>query len=236
MNLGAHVVVAAALSDRPLVRLGAALPDVATIGGFRMVPAASPGPVADGIALHHRTDAVFHSHRWFIERQQAVGSALRAAGVRRGAARASAHVGVELLLDGELFKSGTGNDRVDAVGEALAHARPPEPLAPLVADPDRPAWLAHLAGLPRWRPPHHFADPAAVARRLHGILSSRPRLAMRADEIPAVEAALTEIQPSIAGTAERFLVDLIEQVAHRAGDRPENGAARTAGGPPFSIQ
>lgn len=236
MNLGAHVVVAASLSDLPLVRLGAALPDIATIGGFRMVPATSPGPVADGIALHHRTDAAFHSHRWFIERQRAVGAALRAAGVTRGAARASAHVGIELLLDGALFKSGTGSDRVDAVGEALAHAHPPEPLAPLVADADRPAWLAHLAGLPHWRPPHHFADPAAVARRLHAILSTRPRLAMRADEIPAVEAALTEIQPSIAGTAERFLVDLIEQVAHGAGDGPATGAAHAAGGPPLSTQ
>lgn len=215
MNLGAHVVVAAAIHDQTPVRLGAALPDIATIGGFRLVPGAGPGPVAKGIEVHHRTDALFHAHRWFTSRQREIVDRLEAAGVGRGAARASAHVGVELLLDGQLFSGEAGPSREATVGAAFEHARRPASLAPLVRRQDRAAWLDHLARLHRWRHPTEFTDPGAVARRLHTILAARPRLALRPEDVPAVAVALSEVRPSIVETAEDFLDDLIGQVARR---------------------
>lgn len=203
------MVVAAAIRDQPPVRLGAALPDVATMGGFRLVPRAGSGPVAEGIELHHRTDALFHSHRWFLSRQREIVDMLLAAGVARGAARASAHVGVELLLDGELFGGEAGPTRHAVVNDAFQHARQPEAMAPLVRQQDRGAWLDHLARFHRWRPPTDFADPAAVARRLVTVLSGRPRLALHRWDVPAVEAALSHAQPAIVATAEEFLQELI---------------------------
>ncbi|NNF55696.1 MAG: hypothetical protein HKN03_14775 [Acidimicrobiales bacterium] len=210
MNLGAHVTVAAALGADPWVHLGSALPDIATIGGFRMLPGSGSGKVGDGIALHHATDEAFHSHAWFLERQKNVFDHLTDQGVRRGAARASAHVGVELLLDGELFGGNRSEARAGAVNAALLLAGTDPGLGQLVPTEMRPDWLLHLGQLHRWRPPTYFADPAAVAVQMKRILERRPRLAMTQDEVPKVEKALAAVQPSIVETAEAFLGELTE--------------------------
>ncbi len=216
MNLGAHVTVAAALGADPWVHLGSALPDIATIGGFRMLPGSGYGKVGDGIALHHATDEAFHSHAWFLMHQKQVFDQLTASGVRRGAARASAHVGVELLLDGELFEGDHSEARAKVVNAAFVLARTDPGLGGLVPAEMRPDWLVHLGRLHRWRPPTYFADPAAVAVQMKQILESRPRLAMTHDEVPKVEEALAAVQPSIVETAEAFLAELTDSLQHLA--------------------
>ncbi len=216
MNLGAHVTVAAALGGDPWVHLGSALPDIATIGGFRMLPGSGSGKVGDGIALHHATDEAFHSHAWFLSRQKQVFDQLTASGVRRGAARASAHVGVELLLDGELFGGHHSAVRAEAVNAAFVLAGTDSGLGDLVPEQMRSDWLVHLGLLHRWRPPTYFADPAAVAVQMKQILESRPRLAMTHEEVPKVEEALRAVQPSIIASAETFLGELTDSLQRSA--------------------
>ena len=210
MNLGAHITIAAALFDDPAVHLGSALPDVATIGGFRIVAGSGTGSVGTGIAFHHATDSVFHSHPWFTSRQKQVFDALTAAGVSRGAARASAHVGVELLLDGELFGGEEGERRDASVGAAFAQATTVDGLESLVAYDARQQWKRHLDQLHRWSSPTYFRQPMGVARRMETILLARPRLAMGSDDVATVAAALEDVQPSIVDSAEAFCDEMID--------------------------
>ncbi len=212
MNLGGHVVVAAALSDDPAVHLGAALPDVATIGGFRMVGGAGRGAVGRGIVFHHATDAVFHGHAWFTSLMRLVIDSSTAAGVGRGAARASAHVGVELLLDGMLFAGAAGEGRAEIVSTAFGHATHAEGMSDLVAGDARHDWMAHVAGLSLWRTPSYFNDPYQVAHRLQALLDRRPRLAMTAHDVAKVGSALAEVHPTITETADDFVADLIQRL------------------------
>jgi hypothetical protein len=208
VNLGAHVTIAAEHFGDRLVHLGSALPDIATIGGFRMLPGSAEGPVGKGVAFHHATDNLFHSHRWFTSRQKLVFDDLSAAGVGRGAARASAHVGVELLLDGELFSNHP--ERSSFVAQAFSMATAAPGIGEVVPEASRQRWSDHLSRLPHWRTPTYFRDPHAVARRMESILSARRRLAMKPDDVERVATALASVQPSIVDSAEDFLAEMVE--------------------------
>jgi hypothetical protein len=83
--------------------LGSMLPDFATMIRARP-PAADHTALAQGIAYHHRTDQVFHDAEPFRRLCHSSFAALEALGVRRGSARAVAHIGVEMLLDGVLAR------------------------------------------------------------------------------------------------------------------------------------
>lgn len=204
-----------------MVHLGSALPDIATIGGFRMLPGSAKGSIGEGVAFHHATDNIFHSHKWFTSRQKLVFDDLTAAGVGRGAARASAHVGVELLLDGELFHERP--ERSAWVAQAFDRAETAPGISDIVPVHSRIGWQDHLSRLPQWRTPTYFRDPAAVARRMEAILSARPRLAMKPDDVARVAAALESVQPSISDTAEEFLADMVDALCRSAGAQVEVG-------------
>ena len=212
MNVFAHVAVAARWADpEPPDRflLGAALSDLATFGGFRLLGRSPDPAVAAGMAFHHRTDDAFHQHPWFRSRSGAAAAALERAGLGRGAARACGHVGVELLLDGSLQAGEQDRDRFRRVlaGAGSDGWRPL--LAPLVDERRRPDWLDHLDLLasPRDLPP--YEDPAAVARRLHAICQRRPRLAF---DQRAVDAVATELE-RLAGGIRDTAPELVEQLA-----------------------
>ncbi len=212
MNLGAHIVVAKRLvDDDPAYWMGAALPDIAGMGGFRLLGSTDHGRVAAGIAFHHRTDEAFHHHVWFNDIQRPLREALLGAGLDRGPARAIAHVGPELLLDGRLIGPPRGGENVEAIDAAFdtingLHSD----LASLVRSEHRERWGTHLDRAARWRPSGEDHRVEAIARRLHRILARRPRLAFDAGHIDAVAVHLAPVDEHIADTADSFVTELVE--------------------------
>ena len=153
--------------------------------------------------LHHDTDAVFHRQGWFLDLEHHLLDDLTAAGVPRGGALACAHVGVELLLDGELLRVQETADAVLDVYGSLAS--PPEVALDVVEPAQRERWAEHLAGIALRLDPFLYRDPSSVAQRLHRITSSRPRLAFEPEHVPTVAALLAAVQPQIASSAPDIL-------------------------------
>ncbi|MCU1345522.1 MAG: hypothetical protein JWL70_1788 [Acidimicrobiia bacterium] len=194
MNLLAHAEVARRLEfGRPEHLAGAMLPDLAGIAQFR-IPALEPGPLADGVALHHRTDDVFHRswrfQRWCVDTTRA----LTAAGMSRGAARASAHLGAELLIDGELVRI---TDVADAAEAALRHCRPE--IMAMAAEASAQARIEQVldwivdGGLRA-----AYVSPIEVSLRIERVLSRRPRLALEAGGQQRCAEALTRLDLVVA--------------------------------------
>ncbi|MEC7522104.1 MAG: hypothetical protein VYE22_19620 [Myxococcota bacterium] len=191
MNFFGHAVAALWEHDDPRWILGAMLPDFASMCGTRFDRAGDP-MVAEGVQHHHEADLVFHGLPTFLTWCNGGADVLEGRGVGRGAARAVAHVGTELLLDGVLL-------------DRFPEAR--EPYLEAVALPTEGLDLRfHGGGEPferlqaRLREhglPDGYRDPAEVARRLERILSRRPRLAIQPDELPRVTAWLTQTQAEL---------------------------------------
>lgn len=224
MNLGAHIAVAdravpllsspdadPVANDEHAARLlGSALPDLATIGGFRLLGSTDHAAVSAGIDLHHRTDDLFHRHRWFSSRNRDLTGALTEAGVDRGPAMACSHVGIELLLDGRLTAETDIRAAYDVAFRAISFLR--AELLTLVPPARRSEWSAFLHRLADRTEPPDYADPHRVAIRLHRILTRRPRLALPEAQIEIVAIALAERQRSIAETALDLVADIAEQL------------------------
>ena len=83
MNFFGHAAVASWRIGRGGLPLGAMLPDFASISGARSL-SAKEAEVARGVALHHRTDEVFHAAPSFVDKISPI-DIMRA--TRRGAAR-----------------------------------------------------------------------------------------------------------------------------------------------------
>ena len=212
MNVGGHVEVARRLHPgRPLVWLGAALPDLAAMGGFRLLGHTTNTAVEKGITLHHRTDEAFHRHPHFTEPMGRLRAVLATDGISRGPARAVSHVGPELLLDGELLREPVLDDSVTNAFDCITGSD--DELGSLVLDEHREPWLIHLAKVPTWGLPTDYADPAAIARRLHRILARRPRLAFDSEHVEAIEHRLSVEQTAIVATAPELLDDLEHELS-----------------------
>lgn len=207
MNLGGHIAVATSASDDPVFWLGSALPDLAAIGRFRLLGRTENVALAAGISFHHRTDTAFHRHGWFTSVQGELQSQLTGAGLGRGAARAVAHVGPELLLDGAL-ETANGHQRsaLDAIDLVADDTQS------LVDDDRLAAWTQHLQRVSELGMPRDYDDPAAVAGRLHRILRDRPRLAFEPSQIEAVTVLLAAVQPRIVDTAPDLIADLVAEL------------------------
>lgn len=203
MNFIGHLYVARWQSDAPKFWLGAMLPDFASMAGVRLREVYDP-ELAAGVALHHRTDDAFHSAPMFSALVQETVATLTARGVERGPARAVGHIGVELLIDGELL-------REPALGAAYlsALAALDDSRQALTASDDG-ALAALIARLTRYGIPYDYEQPEAVTARLNSILARRPRLAL--DE-PA-RAIVGSIMPDLKGRVVRRLPELL---AHLAG-------------------
>ncbi|MEM7325578.1 MAG: hypothetical protein AAF531_21005 [Actinomycetota bacterium] len=211
MNFVGHVRVAIDQGgdrDRLGFLIGAALPDIAAMGRFRLTNRPTDPDVQAGVALHHRTDDAFHGHPWFRDHSAAVTGNLLDAGLPRGAARACGHVGVELLLDGYLLASGTDN-LGGTTGEAMAAVNRPEfGLADLVDAEHRPDWGRHLRRTAGWPLPDDYREPAAVAHRLQRILDRRPRLRFDAEQADRVAQILADRRPLLEQGADELLAEL----------------------------
>ncbi len=206
MNFGGHIAVAMRLApDAPRVWLGAALPDLGAMGRFRLMGDTADPDVTAGIALHHATDDAFHRHPTFTETMARLRVDLTAEGVGRGPARAVAHVGPELLIDGYLL----GDDQLgDAVDAAFAEIGVLGPALATLVETSGDEWLRHLAKVPAWGLPTDYADPQAVAQRLHRILSQRPRLELDAVHIDAISRRLAAEQPGLDQAVPPLIDDL----------------------------
>jgi len=152
--------------------------------------------------VHHATDGAFHDSDWFIEHSKQLSSDLRARGVNRGAARACGHVGVELLLDGNLLtRSATLAAQAQSVLKATV--QPVLELGRLVEAQHISSWAQHLERIGSWELPTDYDQPSAVAARLHRILSHRPRLAFDNAHIDTVAESLHRIaKPLVDGIDE----------------------------------
>jgi hypothetical protein len=178
------------------VVLGAVLPDLATMARARIVDRQRLAPpVGRGVALHLRTDAVFHALPAFVEGAGAIRRAVRERGLSRGAARAVGHVGWELLLDGTL---------VGTAAEAAFHAAldRAEQAAPAFDAPQR--WARLLGYRPQLRQ-LRYDDPAWVAERLERIFHDRPLLRFEPAQLPLVVEVLADQAPRVAAAADEVL-------------------------------
>lgn len=198
MNYFGHAAVASWSGPvEPGVTLGSMLPDFCGMCGAR-IAAADEAAVADGIALHHATDAAFHRLPAVTGLMSELDDELLRAGCARGPRRAVAHIGVELLLDGVLIDE--PGYRAAYLG-GLAH----QP-ALRWSDPEGGPRFATLLDRLRDRGvPDDLRRPEAVTARVHRVLAGRPRLAPSPGELGAIRDALALFQPRIAVASETIM-------------------------------
>jgi hypothetical protein len=214
LNFVGHVAMARLVTaDAPFVA-GAMLPDFLHMAGAKLVAVDRP-EVAAGVENHHQVDAAFHGAPTFVALCASGLASLTAAGVRRGTARAVAHVGTELLLDGLLLR----RREVEATYLAGLRWAFPDGLAASVRlAPGGEPRLASLAGrLASRGAPHEYREPAVVADRLEAALGPRPRLAMSGDERAAVEPWLAERRDELDHCAGALLEEVrrrLERAPH----------------------
>ena len=218
MNFFGHAAVAGWLvgPDDGAAALGAMLPDFAGMIGAR-VPTSSDPRLTAGIDLHHRTDAAFHRLPAFVTLQRELDHRLGDAGCRRGPARATAHIGVELLLDGVLSD--------DAVARAayLAGIGTDGDLD-WREDGDAARYAGLLARLRDHGVPDDLRRPDVAAARVLRAIAHRPLL--RADDRDAaiIRRELAAVAPRVAAMAPRIADDL--RAALRAGTATSGAADR----------
>lgn len=198
MNFYGHAVLAAEQSRKPRFVLGAMLPDLVGMAGLRLPPLLDP-ELQSGVDHHHLIDGLFHRAPPFIELVTRTFSQLCDLGLPRGPARAVAHVGVELLLDGWLSTDDSG---VQAYHAALA-ITPHLPDLRRAADP---LALERLSSRLQQAPiPHGYSEPRFVAERLSHMLQHRPRLRMPREALPQVIHALNDVQSALTTMAAPLL-------------------------------
>jgi hypothetical protein len=208
MNFFGHAWLAARARPDAAFVFGAMLPDLAAMLGLR-VERVAHAAVDAGRCFHLATDAAFHRSERFASLVLGSTRALRAAGLRRGPARATSHVGVELLLDGWLAAR---HGVPDLYGDALASGpalvdtvalRGGADAGPLGALCER----IRGAGLR----PDRWCEPERLAARLARILAHRPRLALAARELPAVRAWAAGAAAEVAREGPALLAALGEE-------------------------
>lgn len=205
VNFFGHAAVAGWISEEPRWVFGAMLPDLVSMCRARIEAVDDPA-IRDGVAMHHRTDDAFHGAPTFLAIQRDGVEALEARGVGRGTARAVAHVGAELLIDGLLLDDAAacaayrgaialrgplevrfrrGGDRFDALRErARAHGVPAD-----------------------------LRDCGAVTARLRRVLGPRPRLAFAEGD----DGPVTEWLDATRGRLEGELGALLSEVRQGLG-------------------
>jgi hypothetical protein len=202
VNFFGHATVACWQRTAPEFVLGAMLPDFANMSRARLAGVDHPD-VADGMDLHHRTDAIFHYTNGFRRLYRRGIRALRARGLERGPAWGSAHVGVELLLDGTLVHDAEVGD---AYLEALR-----------CADDIDIQWRDE-GGAERWSHirslltthgvPLGYREPSVVADRVARVLSVYPRLALDARSRDTLDGWLHDAAPDVEAASEPILSEV----------------------------
>ena len=202
MNWYAHAVVAERRFAEPLGVLGAMLPDFASVLRLRLA-APADAAIAAGVRLHGETDARFHAAPEFLALQAEGREHLLSAGLSRGAARAAAHVGIELALDGWLARPSPRSAIFGAADEAAAALDAPARLFRSGFDLER--WCALCARLRDGELPDAFALPERCAEGVERALARRPRLALAPGERTTVAAWLRAADGALGASAPALL-------------------------------
>lgn len=205
MNFFGHAVVAGWFEADPRYVLGSMLPDFASMSGTRLGDVADPR-VAAGVALHHRTDDAFHSAPVFLDLMAHVNASLASTDVGWGTARAVAHVGSELLLDGVYLARHATAPYVRALD--VAHGLAAEQNLGAAFRDGGEGFERVLARLRDAGPPHAYRDPTRVAEFLDRALARRPRLRFQLGDRPHVIRALERLQPVVTERADELLAYL----------------------------
>jgi hypothetical protein len=213
MNFFGHAVVArrkeaARGAVRPEFVLGAMLPDFASM--LRVRPPRVTGAILDaGMRFHHATDDAFHGSESFLEFSRQASGFLSANGLSRGSARAVAHVGVELVLDGALAHETAANEAyLWALDAALTKPTSSHINWQAVEYEGRFQQLCH--SLRNRGALRGDASAELVAERLRNILASRPRLALDDAGQSVVRDWIVTTRPLIVARAE-LIVGEVEQ-------------------------
>ncbi len=206
MNFIGHATVAGWEDEAPLFGVGAILPDLARMAGAVRAPEAHDDEVRRGVACHHRVDAVFHDTPTFVGLSGQLRQRLTEQGVSRPAALGTAHIGIELLLDGELVGRTEVARRWWGVVEATrelpaSRLRWPDPEPAARYDALRHRLTELAAG---------YVDPRVVAGRVLAILDRRPRLRPAAGDGAAITAALVDFAPLVADRTDTWLDEIAE--------------------------
>jgi hypothetical protein len=214
VNFFGHAVVASWKAQASGVVLGAMLPDLASMSETRLVEVDHP-ELAAGLALHYRTDRVFHAASEFVALWRGATRALRARGLERGCALAAGHVGIELLLDGWLVERRKARE---AYAAALRCGRQRK-LGRRIRWADeagRARWRALRRRLEEHGPPEDYRDPALVASRVERILRRRPRLALDARRAEITARCLPELQQMVYARAAPLIAELRQGLTDEA--------------------
>ena len=212
MNFFGHGCLAAETRPDAAFVVGAMLPDLAAMAGLRVTGVAHAA-ADDGRRFHYATDAAFHRAAGFGELSARAAQELLDAGVRRGPARAIAHVGVELLLDGwlaEVHGVPAAYDAALALGPRLAGA--------IAFHAAGAAGLLEVCERVASAPHAHAAwcEPARLGSRLARILGPRPLLALERSELPAVTAWAAAARGEVARAAPALLAEVRAALSYGA--------------------
>lgn len=182
------------------------LPDFATMIHARP-PSTRHAELGDGIAFHHATDAAFHAAPTFRSLMAQANAELLANGVRRGSARAAAHVGVEILLDAELAREEAA--RLAYRSALLCAIDPPLALEIDWRDEDQRGRFAELCRVLETRGlSAGHVSPELVSLRLSRALAGHPRLALDAAAELVVSDWARAAAPLVAASAPALLDEL----------------------------
>ena len=203
MNFFGHSVVAAALKPSEPFIAGSMLPDWLGITGVKLRRVEND-ELRAGIQFHRRTDAVFHAHPHFSALWRKASRLMREQGLPKASAWAAAHVGVELLLDGEFSRVAATHAHYEGGLRALSDS-----LGSLHFDGAQDAARLQrlLEGLSQHFDASRYRDVDFVEERITRILHVRPRLAIPPDNTGCVAQVLRELQPCVDGQG-NFLADL----------------------------
>jgi hypothetical protein len=213
VNLVGHVAVAVRRGPpgSAAYLAGSMLPDLAAMARVRLGP--TVGDLGAGVAVHHATDAVFHSSPWFNDRSQALRDELLDAGVDRGAARACAHAGLEMLLDGALVTDArVRRASDDAFGILVEPGATRDAVHALAGDTERARWAERLQLIGTTIDVDAYRSAESIAHRLHRMTSGRARIELRASQVATVAQVLERSRPEVVADADGVLTRVVDAV------------------------
>lgn len=208
MNYLGHAFIASLMRSDPAFVLGAMLPDLSAMAGLRITTI--DARLSPGITFHHRTDSAFHEHPVFVRGQRLLQTNLLDEGMRKGPARAIAHIGIEFLIDAAFIPSAAYLTALEfgAEDHDLWNAEGHE-AAPTFGS------LCERLRARLWAP--HEVTENRLWERLRATLQSRPRLAPSDFELDLASRKLAE-QASHWKALAPGLAEAILHKLHRSTD------------------